>query len=73
MPISEARRRANQKYIDKQEEIKVRVPDGRKAEIQAHAAASGESVNGFINRAIGETMERDEAARGGSEGPGEGE
>ena len=27
--------------------------------VQAHAEAHGESVNGFINRAIGETMERD--------------
>lgn len=59
MSISEARKRANQKYIDKQEEIKIRVPEGRKAEIQAHAQAHNESVNGFINRAIGETMERD--------------
>ena len=27
--------------------------------IRAHAAAQGESVNGFINRAVAETMERD--------------
>lgn len=59
MPISEARKRANQAYIDKQDEIKVRVAKGRKAEIQAHAEARGESVNGFINRAIAEAMERD--------------
>lgn len=64
MPISEARKRANQKYIDKQGEIKVRVSKERKAEIQAHAEALGESVNGFINRAISETMERDNAAPG---------
>ena len=31
--------------------------------------ARGESVNGFINRAISETMERDGAAPGGAEGP----
>lgn len=59
MPISEARKRANQAYIDKQDEIKVRMPKGRKAEIQAHAEAHGESVNAFINRAINEAMERD--------------
>lgn len=59
MPISEARKRANQKYIDKQGEIKVRVSKERKAEIQTHAEARGESVNGFINRAIQETMDRD--------------
>ena len=33
---------------------------GRKAQIQAHAEIQGESVNGFINRAIAETMERDQ-------------
>ena len=60
-PISEARRRANEKYNAKAyDEIKVRVEKGKKATIQAHADARGESVNGFINRAIDETMERDE-------------
>lgn len=59
MAISEARKRANQAYIDKQDELKVRVPKGRKAEIQAHAEAMGESLNAFVGRAINETMERD--------------
>ena len=59
MPISEARKRANQAYIDKQDEIKVRLRKGRKAEIQAHAEARGESLNAFVGRAISETMERD--------------
>lgn len=27
--------------------------------VQAHAATNGESVNGFIGRAVSETMERD--------------
>ena len=69
MPLSEARKRANQKYIDKQGEIKVRVSKERKAEIQTHAEARGESVNGFINRAISEAMERDSTAPGTAEGP----
>ena len=60
MPISEARKRANQAYIDKQDEIKVCVPKGAKACIKVHADEhDGGSVNGFINRAIIETMERD--------------
>ncbi len=59
MPLSEARKRANQKYIDKQGEIKVRVSKERKAIIQSHAEARGESVNRFINRAIDQTMEQD--------------
>ena len=41
------------------DEIKIRVPKGQKDLIQAHAEAQGESTNGFINRAISETMERD--------------
>lgn len=41
------------------DEIKVRVPKGQKAVIQEHAASQEESVNGFIQRAIKETMERD--------------
>ena len=61
--------RYNAKAYD---EIKVRVDKGRKAEIKAHAEAQGESVNGFINRAIDETMGRDNAAPAVSEGPGEG-
>lgn len=60
MPISEARAKANNKYIaEKTDEIKVRVTKGQKELIQAHAEAHRESLNGFINRAIGETMERD--------------
>lgn len=48
--------RYNAKAYD---EIKIRVPKGQKDLIQAHAEAQGESTNGFINRAISETMERD--------------
>ena len=48
--------RYNAKTYD---EIKIRVPKGKKDLIQAHAEAQGESTNGFINRAISETMERD--------------
>ncbi len=59
-PISEARKRANDKYLGTLEEIKVRVPKGKKEVVQAHAKKQGESVNGFINRAIDETMERDD-------------
>lgn len=38
------------------------MPKGHKAEIKAHADSQEESVNGFINRAIDETMERDNSA-----------
>lgn len=39
--------------------INLIVPKGQKDNIKAHAEARGESVNGFVNRAIDETMERD--------------
>ena len=48
--------RYNAKAYD---EIKVRVPKGRKESIQSHAESQGESVNAFINRAIDNQMERD--------------
>ena len=41
--------------------ISLIVPKGQKDLIQAHAEAQGESTNGFINRAISETMERDKS------------
>ncbi len=39
--------------------INLTVPKGHKAEIKAHADSQKESVNSFINRAIDETMQRD--------------
>ena len=60
MPISEARRKANERYNAKAyDEIKVRVPQGHKAELQAQAEQRNESLNGFINRAIDAQLERD--------------
>jgi uncharacterized protein (DUF1778 family) len=60
MPSSEARIRANRKYNEKAyDRIELKVPKGKKDEIKAHATQRGESLNGFVNRAIDETMERD--------------
>ena len=60
MPISEARRKANERYNAKAyDEIKVRVPKGHKAELQAHTEQRNESLNGFINRAIDTQVDRD--------------
>ena len=48
------------RYEDKAyDKVLVRMPKGRKDEIQTFAAQTGESVNGFINRAISETLERE--------------
>ena len=58
--LTDAQRRANNKYLkEKVEDVKFRVPKGFRDKIQSHAASQGESVNSFINRAVKETMERD--------------
>ena len=57
---TEARARAHKKYMKNFVEIKVRVTPEEREQIKAHAAAKGESVNTFINRAITETMEHDQ-------------
>ena len=53
--------RYNAKTYD---EIKVRVNKGKKETIQSPAESHGQSVNGFINSAIDEKMERDNAEGG---------
>jgi len=59
---TEARHRANEKYNAKAyESVTLRVKVGEKEQIQQHAEKMGESVNAFINRAIAEAMERDNA------------
>ena len=40
--------------------INLTVPKGQKEVIQAHASSKGESVNGLINRAIHELLEREQ-------------
>lgn len=73
MPVSKAQQKATNKWIEKAyDRINLTVPKGQKDVIKAHAEARSESVNGFINRAIAETMERDNAAPGASEGQTEG-
>ena len=47
---------------ENKERINLVVAKGSKDIIKDHAEARGESVNGFINRAIAETMERDKSA-----------
>ena len=57
---SEAMRKAIRKYqTEKVEDIRIRVPKGRKDEIKAFAAAGGESLNQFIVRLINEEMSRE--------------
>jgi predicted HicB family RNase H-like nuclease len=61
MPATKAQQKAVTKYMkENYDEIKVRMPKGKKDIIKAHAESRGESVNAFIGRAIDETMEREQ-------------
>ena len=62
MAVSKAQQKAVYKYMTKAyDRINLTVPKGQREVIRAHAAAQGESVNGFLLRAIKLTMERDGA------------
>ena len=60
MAVSKAQQKAVNKYMAANyDRINLTVTKGQRDTIKAHAEARSESVNGFINRAITETMERD--------------
>lgn len=62
MALTTARKKANAKYEAKAyDKTLVRLPKGRLDEIRAHIEPAGESLNGFIGRAINEAMARDGA------------
>ena len=54
-----AQAKAHKKYMEGFVELRARVSYAERDSIQAHATARGESVSGFIKRAISEAMERD--------------
>ena len=57
---SKARIEANNRYNAKAyDRINIAVPKGQKDIIKAHAESKGESINGFVNRAIDEKMQRE--------------
>ena len=58
-PASKAQQKAVAKYMkNNYDELKIRVPKGRKEAIQAAASTQGESLNGFVTTAIDERIER---------------
>jgi predicted HicB family RNase H-like nuclease len=60
MTVSKAQQKAVNKYMkENYDRINLTVDKGMKDTIKAHAERMGESVNGFINRAISEAMERE--------------
>lgn len=60
MAVSKAQQKAVNKYMAANyDRVNLTLPKGQKEVVQAHASTRGESVNGFIGRAILEAMERD--------------
>ena len=71
---------AERKYTDAQkrsakkwdaanlDRVSIAMPKGKKDMIKTHAGTRNESINGFINRAIDEAIERDSDAPAASEG-----
>lgn len=54
---TEAQKKANRKYeIEKTENIRIRVPIGKKKMIQKCAKLNNESINGMVNRLIDEEL-----------------
>lgn len=63
MTVSKAQQKAVQKYVkDKYDRVVLTMPKGKKEVVQAHALRHGISVNAYINAAIDEKIERDDAA-----------
>ncbi len=59
---SDSRRKSIRKYLSKFKEIRIRVLPERHEEIVSHAKKMGDkSTVGFVERAIRETIERDNA------------
>ena len=59
---SEARLKANKKYLSQFKDVKIRLKPNEHEELQEHAKNTGESVAAFIKRAIVETIKRDNAS-----------
>ena len=60
MPVSKAQQKAVTKYVKANyDRIEIKVVKGRRDMIRAAALARGESVNGFITRAVDERLERE--------------
>ena len=62
MAQTEAQLRASKKYHQKYEYLQARITPEEKETVTQHAAAMGESLNGFMRRAFTETMERDKVS-----------
>ncbi len=64
MAVSKAQQKAVAKYMkENYDNFQLRMPKGKKAVIKDFADKHGETLNGFINKAVDEKMQRDEPAQ----------
>lgn len=56
---TEAQKRAQKSYMEKFARVELRMEPDRRDAIKAAADAAGESVNGYINKAVDQRMERE--------------
>lgn len=62
MPLTESQKKANTKYREKSiKRIPLDVQKEKYEEIKMAAEAAGESVNGYIKKAVDRRMEQDNA------------
>jgi hypothetical protein len=62
--VTKAHLRGNKKYLEKFEDIKIRVPLGRRETLHALAAAQGKSLNQYVVDAIDAVEDKqDDSAR----------
>lgn len=57
--MSERTEYKNQWQKENVDRVNLIMPKGKKEKLQSYAKSRGESLSGFINRAIDEAMERD--------------
>lgn len=68
MPVSDAQRRAHEKYFkENYRQVKLSMPNEEAEALEKHCASNGYTKAGFIRQAIREKMERDSPATGEAE------
>lgn len=62
MPVSAAQKKATAKYEQQNyDKVLLRLEKGKKDIIKGHADKAGDSINGYITKAIDEKIQRDTA------------
>ena len=63
MPVSKEQIKATSKYESKNyDKILLRLPKGKRELVRVAAGRTGESLNGYITKAIDERMRKEESA-----------